>query len=176
MRNSIWELSVVEPSPLEIGPRHEDCSAVPSEHCHFTALPALFAVCKQIRRESASIFFGGNAFRLHIEFKWPVIADVKLISAFARLAMDSAELDPNEVNLALWTEGAMERLDTVHRFALEPDDRGFMTDREALKAWLGRKGRLHEKSEGIHRAFLERVEMIGAAWKDTRCNKVTIVV
>ena len=66
--------------------------------------------------------------------------------------MDSAELDPNEVKLALWTEGAMERLDTVQHFALELDHRGFMTEREALKSWLGRKARLHEKS-GIHRAF-----------------------
>ena len=90
--------------------------------------------------------------------------------------MDSAELDPNEVKVALWTEGTMGRLDIVRHFALEFDDRGFMTEREALKAWLQRKARLHEKSEGIHRAFLERIEMIGAAWKDTGCNKITIVV
>ncbi|GAB1738305.1 hypothetical protein NU219Hw_g2847t1 [Hortaea werneckii] len=111
---------------------------MPSEHCHIIALPALFAICKQIRRESASIFFGGNAFRLQIEFKWPISADVKVISAFARIAMDSAELDPNKIKLALWTEGTMGRLESVRHFALELDDRGFMAEREALKAWLRR--------------------------------------
>ena len=80
-----------------------------SGHCHSIALSALLAVCKQIRRESASIFFDENAFFLMIELKRPISADVKLVRAVARFAMCSSELHLNILNLALWTEGTMRR-------------------------------------------------------------------
>lgn len=78
-------------------------------HCHSIALSALLAVCRQIRRESASIFFDGNVFRLEIELKRPVSADVKSVRAVARFAMCSPEPHLNMLNLALWTEGTTER-------------------------------------------------------------------
>lgn len=77
LRNTIWHFALVEPDGIKIE--------------HDTKLPALLQTCRKIRRESYSIYFADNTFKISVRERGPFKPST---SWFKRVGHEATKLIP----------------------------------------------------------------------------------